>query len=183
MTEIITNWDLSVLLFIQDHIHNDFLTPVMIFITSLGYRGAVWIALILILLLFKKTRRAACAAAVTMLITAILVNLILKPHIARLRPYDFCTALVPLVEELPDYSFPSGHTSSGFSVSLTLFWMLPKKYFVWPVVLSALIAFSRLYVLVHYPTDVICGFLIALAVSLIVSRLFTHRGNPPVSDG
>lgn len=175
MGELITNWDISVLFFIQDNIRNDFLTPVMRFVTSLGNHGILWIALVLILLLFKKTRKAAFTAAVSLLITYILANLIIKPSVARIRPYDAYPALIPLVDKLTDFSFPSGHTANGFAVAFVLFWMLPKKFSVWPVVLCALIALTRLYVGVHYPTDVIAGFLISLLVSRLVWYLIAGR--------
>lgn len=168
MIETITNWDVSVLQYIQHHMQNDCLTPVMRFITSLGDRGILWIALVLILLIFKQTRRAALTAGISLVITFIIVNLILKPSVARIRPYDSVPALIPLVNRLKDYSFPSGHTANGFAVALPLFRMLPKKYSVWPVILNVMIAYTRLYLMVHYPSDVIVAFLIALVISSLV---------------
>lgn len=166
--EAILNWDISVLFFIQEHMRSDFLTPIMRFITSLGYNGYLWIGLILILLCFKRTRKAALVAALSLALTFIVVNLIIKPVVARPRPYDAYPALIPLVDKLKDFSFPSGHTANGFAAALALFWMLPKKFTVWLVVLNALIAWTRLYVGVHYPTDVIVGFLISLVIARLV---------------
>ena len=173
--DFISNWDINVLLFIQDNLRTEFLTPIMRIITSLGYKGILWIALVLILLCFKRTRKAAFVAAVSLLLTFIVVNLIIKPVVARPRPYDVYPALIPLVDKLSDFSFPSGHTANGFAVALVLFWMLPKKFSVWPVVLNTLIAWTRLYVGVHYPTDVIVGFLISLVIAGVVWYLFEGR--------
>ena len=179
----ITEWDIGVLFYIQDNIRNDFLTPIMRVITHLGHYGIFWIALVLILLIFKRTRKAAFTAAIALLITSVLVNLIIKPSVARIRPYDAYPALIPLVDRLSDFSFPSGHTANGFAVAFVLFWMLPKKYSVWLVVLNALIALTRLYVCVHYPTDIIAGFLIGLAVSRLVWYFMAGRKEKKTADG
>lgn len=175
MTEALTNWDISVLFYIQDHIRSDFLTPIARFITSLGYWGILWIGLVLVLFLFKRTRKAALVAGVSLLLCSLAVNGVIKPAVARIRPYDAYPALIPLIDKVPDYSFPSGHTANGFAVALVLFYMLPKKYSVWPVVLNALIALTRLYLGVHYPTDIIAGFLIALVISRLVWYVMVGR--------
>lgn len=183
MGGLITGWDISVLLFIQDNIRNDYLTPVMRFITSLGYQGIFWILLVLILLIFRRTRKAGFTAAAALVTCVIIVNVILKPSVARIRPYDAYPALIPLVDRLADFSFPSGHTANGFAVAFVLYWMLPKKYSVWLLVLNTLIALTRLYVGVHYPTDVIAGFLIGLAVSRLVWYLLAGRKGKKLAAG
>ena len=89
----------------------------------------------------------------------------------RLRPYDACVQIIPLVKKLRDYSFPSGHTSFSFAAALILMRLEDRKIRIPALVLSILIALSRLYLGVHYPSDVIAGFLVALAGSAAAFRL------------
>ena len=83
---------------------------------------------------------------------ALITNVCLKNLVARPRPMSV-EGLVPLIGKPTDYSFPSGHTCASFACALVLYRILPKKYGVPAVILASLIAFSRLYVGVHYPTD------------------------------
>ncbi len=177
MGAFITSWDVSVLLFIQEFLRSDFLDPVMKVITRMGNHGYLWIGLILILLIPKKTRKAAFTAAVALALCYLVVNIMVKPLAARIRPYDAFPQLVPLIPALHDYSFPSGHTANGFAVSLVFLRMLPKWAGVPLVVLNSLISVSRLYVGVHYPTDVIAGFLFGLLISQLVWYFMDGRRN------
>lgn len=171
----ITNIDVSILLFIQEHIRVDALNGFWKFITSLGDGGWFWIALGLILLIPKKTRKVGLAALLSLALGALITNVTLKPLIARTRPFDLVDSIIPLIAKPRDYSFPSGHTCASFSAALIFYRMLPKKYGIPAVVLAAMIALSRLYVGVHYPTDVIGGFLAALLASTIVFYYMTRK--------
>ena len=91
-----------------------------------------------------------------------------KNLVARTRPYEVVEGLVPLISKPTDYSFPSGHTCASFACTLVLYRILPKKYGVPAVLLAALIAFSRLYVGVHYPTDVLGGLAVGIFSSCLV---------------
>lgn len=82
-----------------------------------------------------------------------------KNAVARPRPFDTYTQIIPLITRPKDYSFPSGHTCASFAVALVCLRMLPGKWGILPVVLAGMIAFSRLYLGVHYPGDVLAGFL------------------------
>ena len=108
--------------------------------------------------------------AVALIADLIICNVILKPIVARIRPYSINQTVQLLVTPLKDYSFPSGHTSAAFSVALICFWQLDKKYSWIFVLIAALIGVSRLYLGVHYPSDVLGGFLIALIISYIVNK-------------
>ena len=122
-----------------------FLDAVMPFISKLGDGGAIWIALTLVLMLFRKTRRTGYMLALSLVLGLLIGNLTLKPLIARVRPYDANPDFVLLIDRLSDYSFPSGHA----------------------LVLALLIAFSRLYLYVHYPSDVLAGALLGVAFACI----------------
>lgn len=98
--------------------------------------------------------------------------------VARPRPFAEIEALIPLIAKPTDFSFPSGHTTASFAVALVMLRMLPKKIGIPAVVLAALVAFSRLYLGVHYPTDVLTGFVVALVgSSLAVWGVRTKLGN------
>ena len=114
-----------------------------------------------------KTRKTGYAAALSLIFGAIVTNLLLKNIVARPRPFAEIEALIPMITKPKDFSFPSGHTTASFAVALVMLRMLPKKFGIPAVVLAALVAFSRLYLGVHYPTDVLTGFVIALVGSML----------------
>ncbi|MBQ8506079.1 MAG: phosphatase PAP2 family protein [Clostridia bacterium] len=166
------------LIWIQENLRG-FLDAPMRFITMLGDHGYFWIALTLLLLIFKKTRKAAACSALAMIFTLLVVNICIKPLAGRVRPYEVIEGLTILVAKESEFSFPSGHSANSLSCAWPLFRMLPKKYGVPALVLAVLIALSRLYVGVHYPTDVIAGIAIGIALAelamLIVKRLRRAR--------
>lgn len=162
----------AILLWIQEYLRNPVLTPVMKGVSYLGTAGIFWILLIIALLCFKKTRKVGIVCAVSLLTEFILANLIIKPLAARVRPYEVVQGLICLVPPEKDFSFPSGHAGSSFACAGILIRMTPKKYGISAIVLASLIAVSRLYVGVHYPTDVLCGVLLGLLVSFAVYYIF-----------
>ena len=165
MLETLLHLDGQTLLFIQDNLRQDWLTPVMIWITRLGNAGMVWIALPAILLLLPKTRKVGCMSALALIGALVVDNLILKNLVARIRPYEVIDGLNRLIEAQKDYSFPSGHTGSSFASAVVCFLELPKKYGIPILILAILIAFTRLYVGVHYPTDVLAGVIIGIMLA------------------
>lgn len=128
-------------------------------ITKLGNAGIVWILLTIILLFIPKTRKSGFILAVALIVDLILCNGILKPLIARIRPFDVNTAIQLIVAKPHDYSFPSGHTAASFTAVMTLYLAGEKKLWKIALILAFLIAFSRLYLYVHYPTDVLGGII------------------------
>ena len=154
------------------------LTPIATVASFLGDNGYIWIALALILLLFKKTRKIGVIVAGALVLDVIVVNGLLKVFIDRPRPWemgDFEFITREYVQErlvsIPgDSSFPSGHTASSFAAAFALLPALPKKKKVWfipAIVLACIIAASRIYVCVHYPSDVFAGIIIGTVIGIV----------------
>lgn len=152
------NIELSILDWIQT-LHTPFLDKIMVFITRLGDAGIIWIVLSIVLLLIPKTRKSGAVMVVALVVDVLLCNIVLKNLVARTRPYDVNTGVHLLVAKLHDYSFPSGHTAASFASVTTLYLAGEKKLWKFALVLACLIAISRLYLYVHYPTDVFGGIL------------------------
>jgi undecaprenyl-diphosphatase len=155
------SFELSILDFIQTHLQCGFLDTVIPFITKLGDGGILWIIGTVVMLLIPKTRRLGAAMAVSLALEIVCCNIILKPLVARIRPCDVNTAFSLLIAHPTDYSFPSGHTGASFSAAAALYF---GKSCLWiPAgVIAVLIAFSRLYLYVHYPSDVLAGALFGI---------------------
>lgn len=165
----------DILLWIQNNIRNDVLTPIFKFITTLGNAGVIWIVLSVGLLIPKKTRRVGALALVSLVFSALIDNVILKNVVARTRPYDVIEGLTSLVGAQKDYSFPSGHTGSAFAAAVVMFLGLPKKCGIPILVFACLMGLSRLYVGVHYPSDVLGGALIGTGIALFTYWFGTVR--------
>lgn len=170
-------FELKILDFIQDNIKCGFLDFLMPVVTLLGEHGIFWIVTAAVLLIFKKTRKVGAMMGVALLLGFIVGNLTLKPLIARVRPYDMPGVEVQLlVERLSDKSFPSGHTLACFEAATVIF-IANKKWGILALVSAFFVAFSRLYLYVHYPTDVLCGavlgILFATLASIIVKRVIS----------
>jgi undecaprenyl-diphosphatase len=164
--------DSALLLWIQETLRVSFLNPTMIFITHLGDAGIVWLVLSVAFLLIPKTRKMGLACLFSLLIMVVVNDLILKNAVARIRPYEAIEGLERLIEAQVDYSFPSGHTASSFACAYVILRMATKKAAAVPaVVLAALIAFSRLYVGVHYPTDVLAGMVLGVLCGIAGCRI------------
>lgn len=148
-------------------IHTPLLDKILAFITSLGNAGIIWIVLAVVLLILPKTRRTGIIVAAALLMDLILCNLILKNLVARVRPYDVNTAIAILIKKPLDFSFPSGHTAASFAAMTALFLAKMKKAWIAALILAVLIAFSRLYFYVHYPTDVLGGAIVGILSGII----------------
>ena len=170
--EIFMQFDGNILLFIQEYIRQDWMTPIWIAITSLADDGWFWIALSILLLIPKKTRKAGAAALLALLLNLFFTNIILKNMVARIRPYEVVAGLEILIDPLKSFSFPSGHTACSFAAAFAYFRCLKqKKWGIAALVLAGLIGFSRLYVGVHYPTDVLGGAAVGMFAAWIASGI------------
>ncbi|MDE6362934.1 MAG: phosphatase PAP2 family protein [Lachnospiraceae bacterium] len=163
--------DGQILLFIQEHIRNAVCDVFFVGITHLGDAGIFWIVLTIGLLCFQRTRRAGIFSVCALLGSLIVNNILLKNVIGRVRPYEVVTGLQCIVAPAVDASFPSGHTGTSFASAVSIYDQLPKKYAVLLMILAALIAFSRLYVGIHYPTDVLGGLVTGIGIGLLVNRI------------
>lgn len=144
---------------------------IMYMITKLGNAGAVWILLAAMLLLISKTRKSGVMLILTLTVDFVLCNGILKPCIARIRPCDVNTAVSLLIARPGDFSFPSGHTAASFAATSALYFAGERKLWKPALVLSVLIAFSRLYLYVHYPTDILGGIIVGIVSGYIGCRM------------
>ena len=163
-------FDLPVLDWMAENLRCGFLDAVMPMITHLGDAGIFWIVLAAALILLPKTRRVGLSMGVALLIGLVVCNLTLKPLMARMRPYDyqlthFGREIFLLIAAPHDYSFPSGHTLASFEGAIVLF-LYCKKWGIPALILASLIAFSRLYLYVHYPTDVVFSLVLALGIAI-----------------
>ena len=170
--------DSSVLLWIQNNMRSDLLTSFFKFITSLGDSGAIWILITVLLLIFSKTRKTGYICASSLSTSFIVNNLILKNLIARPRPYVTIPDLTALIPFPHDFSFPSGHTAASFAVATVIYLTVPKKYGIPALILATLIAFPRLYLGVHYPTDVLAGILTATFIAAFFVQVFKRKKEP-----
>lgn len=165
------NFDLPILDWIAANLWNPVLDTLMPLITLLGDAGIFWIAIAVALLLTKKHRKTGLGMAIALVIGLLVCNVTLKPLVMRPRPYDYQAdvfhRIIPLlVERQHDFSFPSGHTIASFEAA-TVIAINHKKWGIGALVLAALIAFSRMYLYLHYPTDVLASVVLGIAFAYL----------------
>lgn len=162
MMETIQNIDTNILQYIQENLRDQFLDKIMPVITSMGNLALIWIISGIILFSMKKYRKYGCMLFLALILCALIGNLTLKPLVARVRPFNAYPLIDGiLIKEPNDYSFPSGHTMCSFAPAVVLFYF-NKKIGIIALIVSMLIAFSRLYLYVHYPSDVFAGMVIGI---------------------
>ena len=156
--------------------HNPVLDALAVFLNYAGEHGELWIAFTLLLLLFRRTRKAGCAMATALVLYLVAGDCILKPLFARPRPCDINTSITMLVARPHGHSFPSGHTASGVAAAYAL-WLQNRKLGAPALVLAAFIAFTRLYLYVHFPTDVLGGAVLGIALGTAASAFANYMAN------
>lgn len=171
----------SILNYIQN-LRTPFLDLLMSSVTRLGDGGVIWIILAIILLFFKKTRKLGISSITALILGTVVFTLILKNIIARERPYSNEEALLNvnqlLISPPKDYSFPSGHSMASFATSISIL-LNNRKIGIFALLLACLIAFSRMYLYVHFPSDVIFGALFgtvtAIFSNFLINKIINRR--------
>ena len=171
--------DYNLLIQIHSVTQNSFLDSVMPYISAMGDMGAIWILFSLILLANKKYRMVGIMCLAALLLTATIGEGVLKNLMQRPRPFVLYPSIQPIIPKPPSFSFPSGHTGSSFAAATVIARNL-KKAALPAFALAAAIAFSRLYLMVHYPSDILGGILIgtvcAICAETLLKKYWTRKG-------
>ena len=171
--ETLLNLDGGLLLAIQE-LHQPWLDPIVSGFTKLGDIGLLWIVLSLGMLCWRPTRKAGALALAALVLGSLCTNVFLKHLVARPRPW-LSLPLVPLVAERDPNSFPSGHTCAAFAAGMSWLWALPGRWRWFAPVLAVCMGLSRLYVGVHYPSDVLAGAAVGTLCAWAVRRMYCPR--------
>lgn len=176
--QTLTAVDTRILLWLHDTFESPLMNSFMVFITRLSNGGMIWILLCLGLICFKKTRKVGLYLALALIVDSVLVNLVLKPIFMRVRPYQ-ALGLSILIKAPSGTSFPSGHSSIAFTGATTILLLAKDRHMKeagWALeILAVLTAFSRMYLLVHYPSDVLVGALIGIGCAWLIWYLRERR--------
>lgn len=162
--------DFSILNFIQEHIRCAFLDYLFPAITHLGDAGIIWIIIALVLLFFKNHRKTGITMIIGLVLGLLIGNLFLKNVVGRLRPFEIQEGVKLLIKAPKDPSFPSGHTLASVTSATILFLNYKKRAIIF-IVLAIFIALSRLYLYVHFPSDVIAGAILGVFIGNLSVRL------------
>ena len=162
--------ELAILDWIQVNMRTPFLDKVVPVFTRFNDNGELWIILAILLILFKKHRKAGFSVIVGLLFDLVACNVVLKPLIGRIRPFMVNTAIELLVEAPTSAAFPSGHTASSFAAVGAL-WACGSPFWKPVGVVAILIAFSRMYLYVHWPTDILGGIILGWACGYFGAKL------------
>ena len=182
LNALAVSFDLPILEWIQANLQFAFLDFIMPIITVFGDAGIFWMAWAAVLLLIPKYRKTGIGMFLALMMGLVVCNLTLKPLVGRMRPYDYQINILGktweqiliggklLVETPHDFSFPSGHTIASFEAAVVIL-LGSKKMGIPAMILAVLIAFSRMYLYVHYPTDVIFSIFLGTAFALFGNYL------------
>ena len=180
MILFLNNIDQTILFFIQANFHFPFIDKIMILATTAGDGGLIWILFSSLLLINRKTRYIGLITIGALIFSTILGEGLLKHIVQRPRPYADFTWVRLLVDKSTIYSFPSGHTTSSFAAAFVLSKYLKKfSPVIWMV--AIMIAFSRLYLFMHYPSDIVAGIVLGLFCGKVVSYLYENKINDKLS--
>lgn len=166
----IQNIDNQIILNIYEFMQNkEFLKNILVFITSLGDLGIIWLFFAILLYFKNSTKKNGFIMLTSLFIGFLIGNLILKNVIARERPF-IQLDLIPLIAPPTDFSFPSGHSLSSF-VGATSIFMFNKKFGILAYILAFFIAISRILLVVHYPTDIIIGAILGILIGYCTFKI------------
>lgn len=171
MLEVVKNIDWMILHGIQDTMKCEVLDLIMPKITLLGSAGFIWIIATLFMLISKKYRKYGVMLGVALVIGVVICSAIIKPTIARMRPC-WIENVNLLINNPADYSFPSGHTLASV-IGAFMLTAANRKFGFFAIPIASLICFSRLYLYVHFPSDVFTSVILGIAICIAV--LFVGR--------
>ncbi len=174
MIDFIEQLDTNILNSIYNDLHNKVLDFIMPIITFLGNGYLLWIVVAIVLTISKKYRKAGITMALALILCAIFGETLIKNIIKRPRPYEGVAGIQLLIPKLSSYSFPSGHTLSSFAAAFVVFKYI-RKWAIPAFVIAALIAFSRMYLYVHYPSDVLMGAVLGIFFAWIAFKIPVNR--------
>lgn len=160
-------FDHAVLNWIQQYLTCNFMDSVMLFFTRLGDAGLIWILIGVGLICTKKYRSYGVMVLLALAVAFLLGDQLIKPIVERVRPCNVTEGMEILIKKPRGFSFPSGHTGSSFAAAVVI-WGADKRFGIGALILAGLIAFSRLYLYVHYPTDVVAGLILGLTVGGLI---------------
>lgn len=173
--EFITSIDFAILDFIQNTIKCVLLDYIMAFFSYIGEAGGIWLISAIIMLVFRKTRSTGVMIIVAVFAGYLIGEVGIKNIVGRLRPFRVNTDIVLNITPPSGYSFPSGHSCSSFAAATVIF-MRNKKLGIFALVVASLVAFSRLYNYVHFPSDVICGIILGIICAVVTVYVFRKTG-------
>ena len=156
--------DQTIIFWIQAHVVTGVLSPFMIMFSTMGNFGAIWIVAAIGMVCTKTYRRAGIAVLIGLAVSLVLGTGLLKHVVMRARPcIDF--PWMPMLVQVPlatDFSFPSGHTFASFAAAAAMFRQLKRPWAYAALGLAVVIGFSRIYLFMHYPSDVLAGALLGI---------------------
>ena len=176
MLETIQNLDLNMLTALHSLVQNSLFDKIMPYITALGNSGLIWIVISIAMICTKKYRMTGILCLSALLLTTVLGEGIIKHLVQRQRPFNHIDSLNLLISEPVSYSFPSGHTGSSFAAATVIASRIHKAA-PWVFSFAVIIAFSRLYLMVHYPIDVLAGAILGTISGLVILKIYKIKKN------
>lgn len=149
------------------------LDDIMILITKSGNGGLIWIIVALYLYIFKKMHAQAIVLLCVITVCAVIANFVIKGLFTKDRPCDLDETVDLLIRRPMGSSLPSGHSASSFASVVVIFYMNPwwgTAALLW----ASLIAFSRIYLYVHFPSDVLFGIVSGTIIGLVATPIAIH---------
>lgn len=184
--QLAVSFDLPILDWIQANLQSPVMDKIMPIITLFGEGGIFWIAWAVLMLILPKTRKIGFGMIFALLLGVLVCNVTMKPLIARIRPYDLQAergiVINLLINAQHDFSFPSGHTIASFEAAVVLL-RHSKKMGIPALILAILVSFSRLYLYVHYPSDVLVSVVLGTIFAFIGCALANLIKLPTVKKG
>lgn len=175
MAEFITNIDFEILYWMQENLRCAFLDGFAWVLSTCFEAGLLWIVLCIALFIFRKTRPLSVAVTIAIVLTFLIGELALKNTVCRPRPCLIDPSVSLAVPVPNSYSFPSGHTGSSFAAATALF-CFSKKWGIPCLAVATIVGLSRMYLFVHYPTDVLVGVLLGTFAAVVTFLVMKKYG-------